>query len=54
MKVYNFIRKLKKDVKLIVHDHIRHAYLCHQDLKNYHIFMEEACDLIRELIAIES
>jgi len=48
------LKKLNKDVKLVVHDHIRHGYLCHQDLKNYHIFMEEACDLVRELVAIES
>jgi len=44
------LRRINKDVKLIVHEHIRHAYLCHQKLKKYHVFMEEACDLIRELI----
>jgi len=47
------LKKLNKDAKLVVHQHIRHAYLCHQDLKNYHLFMEEACDLIRELVEIE-
>jgi len=47
------LKKLNKDAKLVVHQHIRHGYLCHQGLKNYHLFMEEACDLIRELVEIE-
>jgi len=48
--INGFNRKINHDVKLIIHEHIRHAYLCHQKLKNYHLFMEEACDLIRELV----
>jgi hormone-sensitive lipase len=47
------LKKLNKDAKLVVHEHIRHAYLCHQDLKNYHLFMEEACDLIKELVELK-
>jgi len=41
-------------VKLIVHEHIRHGFLNHPGLKNYHLYMEEACDLIRELAADKS
>jgi len=43
-------RKLKKDVRLIVHEHLSHGYLGHYELKDYEVYVEEACELIRELI----
>jgi len=42
--------KLKKDVRLIVHEHLSHGYLGHYELKDYEVYVEEACELIRELI----
>jgi len=45
--------KFKKDAKLIVHEHLSHAYMCHQDLKNYQVFVDETCELIEELIAAQ-
>jgi len=46
------MRKLKKDISIIVHEHMPHAYLCNPDLKNFDHFMEEACDAIRELVSL--
>jgi hormone-sensitive lipase len=45
------MKKLKKDVSIIVHEHMPHAYLCNPDLKNFDHYMEEACDAIRELVS---
>jgi len=50
----NFERKLKKDVRIIVHQHIPHAFLCYPDLKNYDVFIREAEELIKELISLEA
>lgn len=47
-------RQLQKDVKIIVHEHLSHAFLCDQDITNYDFLIEEACDLVRELLAINS
>jgi len=38
---------------MIVHEHIPHAFLCYPDLKNFGGFIEESCELMRELAAIE-
>jgi len=43
------LRKLKKDVKIVVHEHLSHAFMCHQDLKNFKLYIEEACQLIKEI-----
>ena len=42
---------MKKDISIIVHEHMPHAYLCNPDLKNFDHFMEEACAAIRELVS---
>jgi hormone-sensitive lipase len=44
------LRRLNKDVKMIVHQHLSHAFMAHQDLKNYKLYIQEACELIRELL----
>jgi len=46
------LRSLKKEAKFIVHENLAHAYLSNADLKNYDTYCDEACDLIRELIAV--
>jgi len=48
------LRGLNKDVKMIVHQHLSHAFMAHQDLKNYRLYIEEACELIRELVGIKA
>jgi len=50
---WRLLAKLKqnnKDAKLIIHEHIKHGYLNHPDLKNYHLYMEDACETIKELL----
>jgi len=47
------LRKVKKDVKIIVHENLPHAFLGQPEIKNYNMFIEEACDLVREMISIE-
>jgi len=44
------LRGLNKDAKLIVHEHIKHGYLNHPDLKNYHLYIDDACETIKELL----
>lgn len=44
------LKGLKKEAKLVVHENLSHAYLSNQDLKNYDVYCDEACDLIRELL----
>jgi len=44
------LRKLNKNIKIIVHEHLSHAFMAHQDLKDYNMYIEEACELIRELV----
>lgn len=39
-------------MKIIIHEHMGHGFLAHMDLKNYEQFVEEDCELIRELISI--
>jgi len=46
--------KLKKDVRLIAHEHLTHGYMGHYELKDFEVYVEEACDLIRELINCDS
>jgi len=48
------LKKLKKDIKMNVHEFIPHAFLCYPDLKNFGDFIEESCQLIRELASLES
>ncbi|RYZ78355.1 MAG: hypothetical protein EOP04_29880 [Proteobacteria bacterium] len=51
-KESNLIRRLRKDAHMILHQNIPHAFLCHEDLKHYKLFIKEACDLISELINV--
>ena len=53
LKINHDFRKLKRDVKIIVHENLPHAFLGQPEIKNYNMFIEEACDLVREMIAIE-
>jgi len=46
--------KLKKNVRLIAHEHLTHGYLGHYELKDFEVYVEEACELIRELINCDS
>jgi len=48
-----FYRRLHRNVKIVVHQHLSHAFMCHQDLKNFKLYIEEACNLVRELVRIE-
>ncbi len=51
--IFNFgFRKLNKDVKIIVHEDLSHGFACHQDLKNFDKYIQEGCELIRELASI--
>jgi len=48
------LRKLNRDVKIIVHEHLTHGFIAYPELKNFHLYMEDSCQLIRELIAIDN
>jgi len=45
---------LKRDVKIIVHEHLPHAFLCNPSLKIFPQLIDEACDLVRELISLSN
>jgi len=47
------LRKLNRDVKIVVHEHLTHAFMCHQDLKNFKLYIKEACELIEDLVGLE-
>jgi len=44
------LKKLEKDVKLIVHENIPHGFLNNNYLKNKDLFVDHAADVIREVI----
>jgi len=46
------LKGLKKEAKFVVHENLAHAYLSNADLKNYDVYCDEACDLIRELLVL--
>jgi len=47
------LKKLNKDIKVIVHQGMGHAYLSYQDLKKYGDYVQEGIELMQELIDID-
>ena len=44
---------MNKDIKVIVHQGMGHAYLSYQDLKKYGDYVQEGIELMQELIDID-
>ena len=44
---------MNKDVKMVVHRDLSHAFLCYQDLKRYDVYIQEACDFMSEMALME-
>jgi len=47
------LKKLDKDVKMVVHEHIPHGFLNNADLKDKDSFIDHICEVIREVINVK-
>ena len=43
-----------RDVKMVVYDNLPHGYIQSKNLKNYESIIEDHCNFIRDLVAIEN
>jgi len=46
------LRQLNRNAKMIVHEHLSHGYLFHEELSNYDAYIDESCEEIKRLVSI--